>query len=59
MIVLVTDPVTNELLTNFKDRPFIIEGTGQNLTKIYFQSTSTQSLYLKHRSAKTPYHQRD
>jgi len=47
MIVLITDPITNNLVTNPKNHPFVIEGTERNLTKIYFESQATREAYLK------------
>ncbi|WP_455208444.1 hypothetical protein [Kaarinaea lacus] len=46
MIVLVTDPVTNQLVKNPKLHPFVILGSGHNTTKIYFESEITKNEYL-------------
>lgn len=47
MIVLVTDPITNTMVTNTKDHPYIIHGEGRNTTKIYFESQENKEKYLK------------
>ena len=47
MIVMVTDPISNIMVTNPKDRPFIIQGEGRNSTKIYFESQANKERYLK------------
>ena len=47
MIVLVTDPITNTMVTNTKDHPYIIHGEGRNTTKIYFESHENKEKYLK------------
>ena len=40
MIVLVTDPITNKMVTDPKKHPFVIQGSGHGTTKIYFESQS-------------------
>jgi hypothetical protein len=56
MIVLVTDPVTNQLVKNPKRHPFIILGSGHNITKIYFESEKSKTAYLrKHPVQNTSY----
>ena len=47
MIVLVTDPITNKMVTDPKNHPFVIEGTGRSTTKIYFESQASKEEYLK------------
>lgn len=52
MIVLVTDPVTNQLVKNPGAHPFIILGSGHNVTKIYFESEASKNEYLKNHPVK-------
>lgn len=47
MIVLVTDPITNTIVNNPKEHPFIIQGEGRNSTKIYFETQANKEKYLK------------
>ncbi len=52
MIVLVTDPITNQLVKNPKRHPFIILGSGRKITKIYFESEASKNEYLKNHPLK-------
>ena len=52
MIVLVTDPITNKMVTDPKKHPFVIQGSGHGTTKIYFESQSSKEEYLKNYSLK-------
>ncbi|MGD8559898.1 MAG: hypothetical protein PVF34_07575 [Gammaproteobacteria bacterium] len=47
MIVLVTDPITNKMVTDPHRHPFVIQGSGHNITKIYFESQRSKEQYLK------------
>lgn len=47
MIVLVTDPITNIMVTNPKDHPYVIKGEGRNATKIYFETQENKDKYLQ------------
>ena len=47
MIVLVTDPVTNKMISDPKSHPFVIQGSGRSTTKIYFESQASKEQYLK------------
>jgi len=52
MIVLVTDPVTNNIVKNLKTHPYVIHGSGHNITKIYFETENSKNEYLKNRNLK-------
>jgi len=47
MIVMVTDPISNMMVTKPQDQPYIIRGEGRNSTKIYFESQKNKEAYLK------------
>lgn len=47
MIVLITDPITNKMVSNPRKHPYIIQGSGRNITKIYFESQLSKEKYLK------------
>lgn len=47
MIVMVTDPISNMIVTKPQDHPYIIRGEGRNSTKIYFESQENKERYLK------------
>ena len=47
MIVLVTDPITNNMVTKPSKHPYIIQGNGRNTTKIYFESEKNKERYLR------------
>lgn len=47
MIVMVTDPISNTMVTNRECHPFIIHGEGRNSTKIYFETQENKEKYLK------------
>ena len=47
MIVLVTDPISNIMVTNPKEHPYIIQGEGRNSTKIYFENLENKERYIK------------
>lgn len=50
MIVLVTDPITNTIVTCPKDHPYVIQGEGRNSTKIYFETQENKERFLKEQS---------
>lgn len=52
MIVLVTDPVTNNIVKNPKTHPYVIHGDGHKITKIYFETEASKNEYLKNHSLK-------
>ena len=52
MIVLVTDPVTNNIVKNPKTHPYVLHGSGHNITKIYFETETSKSEYLKNQNLK-------
>lgn len=41
-----TDPITGADVKNPEAHPFVIEGSGDNGLKIYFESEETRRLYL-------------
>ena len=47
MIVMVTDPISNTIVTRPKDHPYVIQGEGRNSTKIYFETQENKERYLK------------
>lgn len=47
MIVLVTDPITNKMMKNPRLHPYVIQGSGRNIIKIYFESQQSKEQYLK------------
>ena len=47
MIVMVTDPISNTMVTKPQDHPYIIQGEGRNSTKIYFENQENKERYLK------------
>jgi len=47
MIVMVTDPISNIMVTNPKQHPYLIQGEGRNSTKIYFETEENRERYLK------------
>ena len=46
MIISTTDPVTLHEVTNPETHPFVIEGHGENVLKIYFESEENRRIYL-------------
>jgi hypothetical protein len=46
MRVTTTDPMTLNDVTNLEDAPFLIEGSGPDAMKIYFESASSRDGYL-------------
>jgi len=52
MIVLVTDPVTNNIVKNPKTHPYVIHGCGRKITKIYFETETSKNEYLKNQNLK-------
>ena len=46
MIISTTDPVTLHEITDLETHPFVIEGHGENMLKIYFESEETRRTYL-------------
>jgi len=47
MIVMVTDPISNTIVTRPQDHPYVIRGEGRNSMKIYFESQENKERYLK------------
>lgn len=47
MIVLVTDPITNKMVRDPRVHPYVIQGSGRNVTKIYFESQRSKEQYLR------------
>ena len=47
MIVLITDPITNKMVSDPRKHPYIVQGSGRNITKIYFESQLSKEKYLK------------
>lgn len=47
MIVVVTDPVTNNIVANRSEHPFVVEGKGHNIVKIYFETQESMQNYLQ------------
>lgn len=41
-----TDPITLNDVPNPEKHPFVVEGTGENALKIYFESEETRKQYL-------------
>jgi len=54
MIVLVTDPITNTIVTKPKDHPFLVCGDGRHSTKIYFESEENKERYIQQNSTSFP-----
>jgi hypothetical protein len=46
MRVSTTDPITLHDVPNPEKHPFLIEGSGENALKIYFESEETKNAYL-------------
>ncbi len=46
MRVTTTDPITGNDVRDPERHPFVIEGTGANALKIYFESDETKQIYL-------------
>ncbi|HPB74384.1 MAG TPA: hypothetical protein PLY96_03910 [Chromatiaceae bacterium] len=46
MITTTLDPITLVDVTDLDNAPFIIEGSGDNALKIYFQSEANKQEYL-------------
>lgn len=46
MRVSTTDPITLKDVVPAEGHPFIVEGTGDNALKIYFESEDTKNTYL-------------
>jgi len=47
MITFTRDPMTLNDVTNLDEAPFIIEGQGNGMVKIYFESEANKSEYLE------------
>jgi len=54
MIVLITDPMTNRRAMNPDKHAFIIQGSGHNALKIYFESQDSKNTYIKSNALKVP-----
>ena len=46
MITFTRDPITLNDVTNLADAPFVVEGQGAGLVKIYFESEANKREYL-------------
>jgi hypothetical protein len=46
MITVTLDPITLKDVTNLAMAPFLIEGSGSNAMKIYFESEANKQEYL-------------
>lgn len=46
MITSTRDPITCNDVTDLDTAPFVIEGSGDNALKIYFESEATKQEYL-------------
>jgi hypothetical protein len=46
MIISTTDPVTLHEVSSPETHPFVIEGRGENILKIYFESEENRRTYL-------------
>ena len=53
MRVTTTDPISGKDVTDIDNAPYVIEGSGENALKIYFESQENKSSYLEIES-KTP-----
>ena len=53
MIVVITDPITNNFVTNRNEHPYILEGQGHNAVKIYFESQESMQSYLQNKNQPT------
>lgn len=46
MRIETTDPITGNTVKNPEGHPFVIEGTGEDALKIYFESEESRQAYL-------------
>ena len=46
MLVSTTDPITLKDIPDPENHPYVIEGTGEQALKIYFEDESTKNVYL-------------
>lgn len=53
MKVTTVDPISGNDVSDVNDAPFVIEGSGEDALKIYFESEANRSSYLDI-EAKTP-----
>ncbi len=53
MIVVVTDPVTNNIVKDPQQHPYVIHGSGHNITKIYFETELSKIRYLENQNIKS------
>ena len=53
MRVTTTDPLSGKVVTDIDNAPYVIEGSGEDALKIYFESQENKSRYLEIES-KTP-----
>ena len=51
MIVVVTDPVTNNPVISRINKPFFVEGNGHNILKIYFENEDSREKYIQLKKA--------
>jgi hypothetical protein len=47
MKVTTTDPMTGNDVLDLDNAPFIVEGSGENALKIYFESEASKQEYLE------------
>ncbi len=48
MIVTTIDPMTGNKVTDLEHHPFVVEGSGMAMLKIYFESEDTRRAHLRH-----------
>lgn len=46
MITFTRDPITLNDVTNLEQAPFVVEGQGSGMVKIYFESEANKQEYL-------------
>ena len=46
MRVTTTDPISGNDVTDLENAPFVIEGSGEDALKIYFESQQNKESYL-------------
>lgn len=47
MITFTRDPITLNDVTNLEEAPFLVEGQGSGMVKIYFESEANKREYLE------------
>lgn len=46
MKISTTDPITHNDVSDPEEHPFIIEGEGEDVVKIYFENEANKAIYL-------------